>query len=317
MSLIPVAQRWRDVFLTGIAPVIWGSTYIVTTQLLPPDRPFTAALLRVLPAGLLLVLASRYWLPRALWGRMLVLSALNIGLFQALLFVAAYRLPGGLAAVMGATQPLMVMGLAWMVDGKRPPRQAVLGGLCGVAGMALLLVSPGSHWDQLGILAAIVGAAVMAGGTYLSRRWHSGIPVLAMTGWQLLLGGLMLLPLSLTLDPPLPALNAHQWLGYGYLCLFGALLAYLLWFRGIARLSPVSVSSLGLFSPLTAVVLGWVLLGQTLSPLSLLGFVTVLASVLTVQLANRAPSVVVPQPGIQIEPVGQTAVGSGSGRRRG
>lgn len=113
------------------------------------------------------------------------------------------------------------------------------------------------------------------------------------------------------------SISAHQWLGYGYLCLFGALLAYLLWFRGIARLSPVSVSSLGLFSPLTAVVLGWVLLGQTLSALSLLGFFTVLASVLTVQLATRAPAAIARQAAIPVELACQTAVGSGQDPRRG
>ena len=89
-----------------LGPVIWGSTYIVTTELLPPDRPFTAALLRTLPAGLLLVLWCRRW---PAWGnwvgwrRLLVLAALNIGVFQALLFVAAYRLPGGVAAVVAPT----------------------------------------------------------------------------------------------------------------------------------------------------------------------------------------------------------------------
>ena len=113
MSARLMASRWSDVLLTALAPAIWGSTYIVTTQLLPPDRPFTAALLRVLPAGLLLILAGRHLPRRGEWGRLLVLSALNIGVFQALLFVAAYRLPGGLAAVLGATQPLLVMGLAW------------------------------------------------------------------------------------------------------------------------------------------------------------------------------------------------------------
>lgn len=104
-------STWLDVLITALAPAIWGSTYIVTTEILPPDRPFTAALLRALPAGLLLVLYSRYLPRRSEWPRLLVLAALNIGFFQALLFVAAYRLPGGLAAVVGAIQPLLVMGL--------------------------------------------------------------------------------------------------------------------------------------------------------------------------------------------------------------
>ena len=94
-------HRWRDILITAIAPVIWGSTYIVTSEFLPPDRPFTAALIRVLPAGILLILFTRQFPSSKDFWKLIVLSALNIGLFQALLFVAAYRLPGGLAAVLG------------------------------------------------------------------------------------------------------------------------------------------------------------------------------------------------------------------------
>ena len=63
----------------------------------------------------------------------------------------------------------------------------------------------------------------------------------------------------------------------------GALLAYALWFRGIARLTPVAVSSLGLLSPLTAVVLGWVLLGQAIRGFAFVGLAMVFASILAVQ----------------------------------
>ncbi len=59
MSIRSQHPAWFDVLLTALAPAIWGSTYIVTTELLPPDRPFTAAVLRALPAGILLVLFSR------------------------------------------------------------------------------------------------------------------------------------------------------------------------------------------------------------------------------------------------------------------
>lgn len=277
---------WVDVLLTALAPAIWGSTYLVTTEFLPPDRPFTAALLRALPAGVVLTVFSRRLPEQGEWGRLAVLSALNIGFFQALLFVAAYRLPGGLAAVVGAIQPLLVLGLAWALDGRRPARLAVGASVLGVAGMAALLLSPGTVWDPIGIAAALAGAACMAAGTYLARRWRPDVPVLAFTGWQLLAGGVMLAPVAWAVDPPLPALNTTQVLGYAYLSIAGALLAYALWFRGIARLPPVAVSSLGLLSPLTAVVLGWALLGQALSGLSLVGLVTVLGSILAVQWAS-------------------------------
>jgi len=283
-------NTWLNVLMTALAPAIWGSTYIVTTELLPPDRPFTAALLRALPAGLLLVLYSRYWPARRGWPRLLVLAALNIGVFQALLFVAAYRLPGGLAAVVGAIQPLLMMGLVWSLDHQRPASAAVVASVVGIAGMAALLLAPGARWDLIGIVAAFVGTACMASGTYLTRRWQLSPPLLAFTGWQLLLGGLLLLPLAYWIDPPLPTLSPQHWLGYAYLSVFGALLAYGLWFRGIARLAPVAVSSLGLLSPLVAVLLGWLLLDQRLTGTALLGLVAVLGSILTVQWASRAPA---------------------------
>ena len=96
----------------------------------------------------------------------------------------------------------------------------------------------------------------------------------------------MLVPVAWIVDPPLPALSATQVLGYAYLLIVGTLLAYALWFRGIRRLSPVAVSSLVLLSPLTAVLLGWALLGQTMTGWSLVGLVTVLGSVLAVQWAT-------------------------------
>ncbi|MCI5069027.1 EamA family transporter [Acidovorax sp.] len=284
---------WIDALVTGIGPVIWGSTYIVTTELLPPDRPFTAALLRTLPAGLLLVLWCRRW---PAWGdwtgwrRLLVLAALNIGVFQALLFVAAYRLPGGVAAVVGAIGPLVVMGLTWALDHRRPPAVALAAGGLGVLGMAALLLSPGSRWDMVGVAAALAGTLCMAAGTFWSRRWRSDLPVLAFTGWQLLAGGLMLAPVAWAVDPALPTLTATHIGGYLYLSLAGALLAYALWFRGIARLPSVAVSSLGLLSPVTAVLLGWLLLGQAMTGVALVGMCVVLGSILAVQWAMSRPT---------------------------
>lgn len=276
-------RYWRDVILTALAPAIWGSTYIVTTEVLPPDRPFTAAVIRVLPAGILLLMFTRFVPARQHWWRLLVLGALNIGMFQALLFVAAYRLPGGLAAVLSAIQPLLVMLLAWAVDGRIPARVTLWAAVVGVAGMAILLLSPQTVFEPVGIAAALWGAASMATGVWLTRRWQLQIPVLALTGWQLLMGGGMLLPVALLVDPPLPVLTVPQWGGYAYLCLAGALLAYTLWFRGVARLPTVAVASLGLLSPLTAVVLGWVLLAQSITGTALAGLVVVLVSVFAVQ----------------------------------
>ena len=279
----PSLHHWRDTLLTALAPAIWGSTYIVTSELLPPDRPFTAALIRTLPAGLLLLLLTRQLPAQRHWWRLLVLGALNIGVFQALLFVAAYRLPGGLAAVLGAIQPLLVMLLAWAVDGRSPALATLGAAVAGLFGMAVLLLSPQTLFEPVGMAAAALGAASMATGVWLTRRWQLDLPVLALTGWQLVIGGLMLAPVAWLADAPLPPLGPLEWAAYAYLSLAGALLAYALWFRGVARLPTVAVASLGLLSPLTAVVLGWVLLSQSITGTALVGLVIVLASVFAVQ----------------------------------
>lgn len=274
-----------DLFLTALAPAIWGSTYIVTSQFLPPDRPFIAALLRVLPAGIALLIWSRRLQLRGEWWKLIVTGILNIGAFQALLFIAAYRLPGGLAAVIGAIQPLLVMLLAWCVDRQRSPWLAVLSAMTGIVGMAMLLLSPQMTLDPLGIGAAFLGAMSMALGTWLSRRWAIALPVIALTGWQLLIGGIVLAPIALLVDPPLHQVTLTQAAGYLWLCVAGAMLAYGLWFRGIGRLSPVAVSAMSLLSPVTAVLLGWVFLGQKIEGLALAGLVIVLFSVLSIQRA--------------------------------
>ena len=274
-----------DLLLTALAPAIWGSTYIVTSQFLPPDRPFIAALLRVLPAGIALLLWSRRFPLRSEWWKLIITGILNIGAFQALLFIAAYRLPGGLAAVIGAIQPLLVMLLAWCVDRQRSPWVAVLSACAGIVGMAMLLLSPQTALDPLGIAAAFLGAISMALGTWLSRRWAISLPVIALTGWQLLIGGIVLAPIALLVDPPLHQVTLTQAAGYLWLCVAGAMLAYGLWFRGIGRLSPVAVSAMSLLSPVTAVILGWIFLGQKIEGMALVGLVIVLLSVLSIQRA--------------------------------
>lgn len=268
-----------DLLLTALAPAIWGSTYIVTTQMLPASYPMTVAMLRALPAGLLLLLLVRQ-LPQGIWWlRVFILGALNFSFFWAMLFVAAYRLPGGVAATVGAVQPLIVVFLARMVLGTRLRIVAVAAALAGIVGVALLVLKPDSALDQTGIIAALAGAFSMAAGTVLSRYWQPPVSPLTFTAWQLTAGGLLLVPVALSLEPALPVLTLTNWLGLIYLGLIGGAVTYLLWFRGLARLESSVAASLGFLSPLTAVILGWGLLGQQLNLLQITGMAIVLFSV--------------------------------------
>jgi probable blue pigment (indigoidine) exporter len=273
----------RDTLLTAIAPMLWGTTYILTTQVLPPDRPYTAAVIRVLPAGLILLAWARSMPPRGWWLKLGILAALNIGIFQALLFIAAYRLPGGLAAIFGALQPLITMALASLANRRSPGWKMISVAVLGLPGMAMLLWAPGMQWNLTGVTAAFAGVCCVSAGAFLVRRWQPPMSVIALTGWQCALGGLMLLPLALLLEPALPALSLKQIAGYSYLSGFGALLAYVLWIRGIQKLPLAASSSLALLSPVVATILGWVILDQKLAAPALIGMAIVLLSVYLVQ----------------------------------
>ncbi|EIE48724.1 PecM-like protein [Citreicella sp. 357] len=127
----------------------------------------------------------------------------------------------------------------------------------------------------------------MAAGTVLSRKWQPPVSALSFTAWQLTAGGLILLPLALIVEPSLPPLTVTNLAGLAWLGLIGAALTYAIWFRGVARLEPGAVSMLGMMSPVTAVILGWVALGQSLSLLQGLGVLIVPGSVRAGQRANR------------------------------
>jgi probable blue pigment (indigoidine) exporter len=279
--------RNSDLLLTAIAPLIWGSTYLVTTELLPDGYPLTVSLLRALPAGLLLLLVVRQLPVGTWWFKVFLLGALNFSIFWWLLFVAAYRLPGGVAATVGAIQPLIVIFLARMLIGSAIRALAIFAALAGIGGVALLILTPEAALDPIGIAAGLGGAVSMAAGTVLSRYWQPAVSPLTFTAWQLTAGGILLLPVAIWFEPSLPALTGANIVGFVYLGLIGAAFTYILWFRGIARLEPSVISTLVFLSPVAAVGLGWWYLGQNLSLLQVLGMLIIFASVWISQRAAR------------------------------
>lgn len=280
-------SRNLDLLLTAVAPAIWGSTYLVTTELLPAGYPLTVSMLRALPAGLLLLLFVRQ-LPHGIWwARVFVLGALNFSIFWWMLFISAYRLPGGVAATVGAIQPLVVILFARLLLGTHIRALSIAAAIAGIAGVALLVLTPKAALDEIGIAAGLAGAVSMAAGTVLSRLWQPPVSPLTFASWQLTAGGLLLVPVALWLEPPLPALTTANVTGFLYLGLISAAFTYMLWFRGLARLEPSAISPLGLLSPVTAVILGWLVLGQNLTPMQMAGIVMVLGSVWLSQRAQQ------------------------------
>ncbi|GAA3050490.1 EamA family transporter [Streptomyces olivoverticillatus] len=280
-----LSNRFGIVLATALAPAIWGTTYLVTTELLPPGRPLLAAVVRALPAGLVLVAITRR-LPRGVWWwRALVLGALNIGAFFALLFVAAYRLPGGVAATIGAVQPLLAAGLSAGLLGERLSLRTVIAGGGGrgrgqparpagrcAAGRARGRCGRGrrgGHGDRRGAQQAVGGARAAAGGDRLATRRRGS----AVAAGRPARGG----------AAPPASLTGENLAGYGYLAIIGSAFAYALWFRGIRALSATDVTFLGLLSPLVATTAGWLVLGQELTLAQAAGGLVVLAALIVAQ----------------------------------
>ena len=283
-------MAWRTISLTALPAAMWGSTYAVTQAWLPPGRPLFAATVRALPVGLLMLLWVRRLPHGSWWWRSLVLGGLNIGFFYDLLFLAAYRLPSGLGATMVATAPMVTMAVAWLLLRERPVRGSVVAGAVGLCGVALLVLQNGLDRpvDALG-LAGGFGAVVLASlGFVLTKRWSPPADVVTVTTWQLVAGGLVLLPIGLVVEGAPPALDLPAALALAYLGLLGSGLAYVLWFRGLALLGPTRTSIIGLVNPVVGVLLGVVFLGESFGPVHLVGMLLVVGSVLAAQDPLRA-----------------------------
>lgn len=266
--------------LAAIAPIAWGSGYYVTDAYLPPDRPLFGAAVRALPFGLLLLALRPAPLRGAWWWRTALLGALNFSAFFVLIFIAAYRLPSGVAATLTATSPLVVMLLAWAMVGERPRRASLIAGAVGIVGVGVLVLRGGIALDPLGVLASLAAVGCSSLGFILVKKWRPPVDLLTFTAWQLVFGGLLLVPIALAVEGAPPALDARAVGGFAYLGLVGTVVAYIVWFRGLQRAPAAAVSLVGLLNPVAGAVVGVVLAHESLTVMQVLGMALVLGGVL-------------------------------------
>jgi probable blue pigment (indigoidine) exporter len=268
---------------TLAAPVMWGTTYLTVTELLPDESPLVVAAMRVTPAGLLLLAVARstgWWVPAgADWMRTSTLSMANFGVFFPLLTVAVERLPGGVAAAFGGLQPLFVAVLARALLGTRPTKGVIGIALVAALGVALVAIRPGAGLDPVGIAAAIAANGSFALGVVLTNRFGAPRHRIAATGWQLLVAAALLVPLALAVEGPPSVPTTANIAGYVHLSVIATAGAFLVWFQGIAGLPVAAPPLLGLAAPVTGATLGWIILDQNLTPLQVVGFASTIAAI--------------------------------------
>lgn len=270
--------RWSAI--TALAPVAWGSNYFVTREFLPAGHPLYGAAIRALPAGLLLLAACRT-LPRgSWWWKSIVLGFLNVGSFFVLIYLAAQLLPTSIAATIMATSPVPLMLLAWLLTAERPRVNAVAGAGIGITGVALMLLTGSGPVNPLGVLASVTAMLMSSVGFILAKRWIPPGGVLPATSWQLLAGGLLLIPVAIVWEGSPPALDPPALLGFSYVTVVATALAFAAWFTGLRRLPAATVGLIGLLNPVTGVLLGTAVAAETLSPQQIAGLLLTLLGIL-------------------------------------
>lgn len=270
--------RWA--LVTATAPIAFGTTYFVTHQYLPSGYPLWGAAIRALPAGLLLLLVHRRLPTGSWWWRSLVLGSLNMGAFFALIYLAAQLLPTSIASTIMATSPVGLMLMAWVALSERPRAAHLAGAGIGVAGVCLMLLSGPVAVDFRGVLASVAAMTMSSLGYVLAKKWSAGIDVFSLTSWQLIAGGVLLVPAAVLVEGGPPPVDGRAVLAFGYVTVVATAVAFSAWFTGLRHLSAGTVGLIGLLNPVTGVLLGTAVAGERLGARQICGLVLVLIGVL-------------------------------------
>lgn len=289
----------RLIALAAVAPVVWATTYIVTEKFLPPDRPMFSALMRALPMGLVLLAMRRTLPPAGWWGKAIVLGILNIGAFFPLIYLSAYYLPGGLAATIQALLPLAVMAWAYVLVRERATVARIVGGVVGLMGVVLLVFGTTQGVTAIGLLGAAGSVLCTSVGAVLVKRWEPPVDSVTLVSWQLVVGGVLLLPVALLLEGAPPAMDVPAVLGYLWIGVMGTGVAYFCWFSAIRRMPAGSVALISLLNPVVATLLGVAFASEPFGWAQALGMALVLGGVVFGQFGGRQPAT--PEPMLTAE----------------
>ncbi|MER7250721.1 EamA family transporter [Kribbella sp. NPDC000426] len=266
--------RWT--LVTAIAPVAWGTNYFVTHEYLPTGHPLYGAVFRALPAGLLLLCLARR-LPRGVWWwRSLLLGVCNMGAFFALIYLASQLLPVSLASTIMSASPLTMALFAWALLAERPTIPVLTGAAAGIAGVCLLLGTGTTAVDLRGVAASVAALTMSSFGYILAKKWGRADGPIATTSWQLIAGGLVLIPFAAIFEGAPPHLDLAAVGGFAYVGLVATAVAFTAWFTGLRHLSAATVGLIGLLNPVTGVLLGVLVSGDVLTLQQVLGLGLVL-----------------------------------------
>lgn len=303
----PARPRWRPpsarAWAFAAVYLIWGSTYLGIRIGVESIPPFLLGAGRFFIAGSVLYVWVRARGARRPtfreWRHAAVTGVTMLAGGNGLVTLAETHVASNVAALMIAGVPAFVLLLDWArPGGARPPRRALVGILIGSLGM-ILLVRPGahdlepSHWR--GVVALVLAGWCWAFGS-LCSRYLPQHPSSAIAGAQQMLAGggaMLLVALGRGELARLVAadVSARSLTAFLYLTVFGSLVAFSAFNWLVPRTSPAQLATTAYVNPVVALVLGWVVLGETLQPVSLAGAALIVAAVIVMLARSDSPRI--------------------------
>ncbi len=267
------ASDWA---MLAILSIVWGGSFLFIGVAVRELPPLTIVALRVAMAAVVLRLVLGLLgvsLPRGrqVWGAFLGMGILNNVIPFTLIVWGQSHIASGLASILNATTPLFTVIVAhYLTNDERLTAQRLAGVLVGFAGVAVMIGSAVLMAWNADVLAqlAVLGAALSYAfsGVYGRRFKTMGIPPLATAAGQVTMSSCILLPLALVVDRPwtLPVPSTGAMLSLAALALLSTAFAYLLFFRLLARAGATNVGLVTFLIPVSAILFGALVLGETL-----------------------------------------------------
>lgn len=293
--------------------IVWGTTYLAIRVAIETIPPFALTSIRFVIAGVVMA-AIAVWrgerLPRdrATLLNLALVGFLMVGVGNLAVVWAEQWVPSGLAALFVATAPFwMVLIEAFRTHGERVDLRTGTGMLMGFVGVALLVTPGGAgpSWNLAFVAGAVaiqIGCVAWQFGSIRGKYHLKDVPLLASASLQMLFGGLIVGGASLAIGEPARfAINLRTFAALAYLTIFGSIIAYSAYVYALAKLRTTKVSLYAYVNPVVAVILGWLILDEALTAISIVAMVTILVGVALVQTAGVGKKPVVVATTVQPE----------------
>ena len=270
--------------------IVWGSTYLANWYAIHEIPPFLMSGSRFVVAGVLLLLVSLAiekqlptvsQLKNAAWVGFLLLTA-----GTGLLVWSEQFISSGMVALMTALQPLLVVLLMWMMKGKRPSFQTMLGTALGMLGMVFLVGQDQFVSDAKSLMGiAVIFVALLSWGYASIKVAGMDLPKskLLSAGLQMLSGGVILVAFSVISGEAstfnVLELSARGFWSWVYLIVFGSILAFSAFNYLLVKSTPEKVATANYVNPVVALLLGWGLNNEVITNQSLLAAAFMLTGV--------------------------------------